>query len=113
MFEPWFVFLADDPIFRALQFSLLLVGVIAVFLVFFATRDILLRTNSFILTFFSILLVAFFPVIGFFLYLLIRPSRTLREKEMFSMLVSIQKSLEKPVKPKKQKPAKSTTPKKK
>jgi len=80
--QPWFVFLAEDPALRLLQLGMLFVGVIVIFLVFFATRDILLRTHSFWYMFFSIILVAFFPVIGFFFYLLLRPARTIKEREM-------------------------------
>ena len=49
--EPWLLFLAEDPVLRLLQGGMLLVGAIVIFLVFFATRDILLRTNSFIYMF--------------------------------------------------------------
>ncbi len=63
--------------------SLLVGGVtIVVFLVLFATRDILLRTHSFLLQVFCILVVAVLPVLGFLLYLLIRPSRTLAERRL-------------------------------
>jgi len=82
LFEPWLTFLAEDPILRMMQVGMLLAGVIAVFLVFYTTRDILLRTNSFLYMFFCILLVAMLPVVGFFLYLLIRPPRTIKEREL-------------------------------
>lgn len=87
--QPWFVFLAEDPTLRLLQFGMLFVGVIVIFLVFFTTRDILLRTHSFWIMFFSIVLVALLPVIGFFLYILIRPSRTIKEREVEEMLIRI------------------------
>ena len=84
--DPWLLFLADDPMLRLLQGGLLLLGFLVVFLVFFTTRDILLRTQSFIYMFLSILLVAALPIMGFLLYLLIRPARTLKEKEMEAMV---------------------------
>ncbi|PIQ76617.1 hypothetical protein COU78_02835 [Candidatus Peregrinibacteria bacterium CG10_big_fil_rev_8_21_14_0_10_49_24] len=87
--EPWLLFLADDPTLRLLQGCMLLIGVLVIFLVFYTTRDILLRTHSFVYMFVSILLVAVLPVAGFFLYLLIRPARTIKERELESMLLSL------------------------
>jgi len=87
--EPWLLFLAEDPVLRLLQGGMLLVGAIVIFLVFFATRDILLRTNSFIYMFVCIVLVAAFPVVGFLFYLLIRPARTLKERELYDMVRKI------------------------
>lgn len=73
--------LSDNPALRFYQLVLIVLGVVAVYLVCFTTRDILLRSRSFFLQAFSILLVALVPVLGFFLYLLIRPSRTLLQRE--------------------------------
>ncbi|MBU0458408.1 hypothetical protein KJ652_03945 [Patescibacteria group bacterium] len=84
--EPWLLFLAEDPILRAGQLSLMVVGFLAIFLVFFTTRDIILRTNSFFLMLFCILIVALLPGVGFLIYLLIRPSRTLKEKELENLV---------------------------
>lgn len=94
LFEPWLLFLATDPMLRMLQMGMLLLGIVVVFLVFYATRDILLRTDSFFYMFVSILLVAILPVAGFFLYLLIRPSRTLKEREMEALLRKVLKATE-------------------
>ena len=85
-FEPWSVFLAQDPLLRIVQFALVFGGVIAVFLVFYTTRDILLRSRSFVYMFCSILLVALLPIIGFFLYLLLRPARTIKERELEALV---------------------------
>jgi amino acid permease len=87
--QPWLVFLAEDPALRLLQCGMLLVGVVVIFLVFYTTRDILLRTHSFWYMFFSIVLVAALPVVGFFLYLLIRPSRTSKECDTEELLTEI------------------------
>lgn len=79
--QQWLYFLSDDPAVRAAQVVLLSLGGLAVYLVCYATRDILLRTRSFLYQAASILLVALLPVVGFFLYLLIRPARTIVERE--------------------------------
>lgn len=84
--SPWLLFLAEDPALRLLQFGMLLLGLTVIFLVFYTTRDILLRTHSFFYMFFSIVLTAILPVAGFFLYLLIRPARTIKERELEHLL---------------------------
>ena len=88
-FSPWLLFLAEDPALRLLQSGMLLVGIVVIFLVFFTTRDILLRTHSFWYMFFSIVIVAALPIAGFFLYLLIRPSRTLADREADQLLTEL------------------------
>lgn len=93
--QPVLLFLADDPMLRFLQGGMLLGGVVVVFLVFYTTRDILLRTNSFWYTLFCILLVATLPVVGFFIYLLIRPARTTKEREVEGMLKEVVGSVKK------------------
>ncbi|OGJ62040.1 hypothetical protein A3C37_00565 [Candidatus Peribacteria bacterium RIFCSPHIGHO2_02_FULL_53_20] len=93
--EPWLLILADDPVLRALQGCLLFLGVIVVFLVFYATRDILLRTRSFPAMLGSIVLVAFLPIVGFFLYLLLRPARTIAQRETDRKTEEILRLLEK------------------
>ena len=93
--EPWLIFLADDPSLRALQLGMLLLGVIVIFLVFFVTRDILLRTHSFFYMFICIVLVALLPIAGFFLYLLIRPPRTIKERELEELLQEVVREKEK------------------
>ncbi len=84
--DPWLLFLADDPMLRLLQGGLVLLGFLVIFLVFFTTRDILLRTQSFTYMFLSILLVAALPIVGFLLYVIVRPARTLKEREVEAML---------------------------
>lgn len=95
--EPWLLFLADDPVLRMLQLGMLLLGGVVIFLVFYTTRDILLRTHSFLYMFVAIVLVALLPVLGFFLYLLIRPARTLRERELYDMVARLQQTSQKKV----------------
>jgi hypothetical protein len=94
--QPWLVFLAEDPALRLLQAAMLLVGVVVIFLVFFTTRDILLRTHSFWYMFISIVIVAALPIAGFFLYLLIRPSRTNKEREMEELVTELLVDVRKP-----------------
>lgn len=78
--------LSDDPTARMLQISILGLGVCAVYLLFYTTRDIIIRSASIPLQLFAIFLVALLPIAGFFLYLLFRPSRTLAERETLEML---------------------------
>jgi hypothetical protein len=82
-------FLASDPQLRLLQFILLSVAAASVYLVLYTTRDSILRSESFWFQFFSIGLVAVLPIVGFLLYLLLRPSRTLKEREMEDVLQHI------------------------
>lgn len=89
LLDPWLVFLSDDPTLRLMQGGMLLGGGLVVFLVFFATRDILLRSQSFWYMFASIILVAALPIIGFLLYLLIRPARTIKERELEAMVAQL------------------------
>lgn len=107
--EPWLLILADDPVLRAMQGGLVFLGVIVVFLVFYATRDILLRTRSFPAMLGSIILVAFLPVVGFFLYLLLRPARTIAQRETDRRIEEILATL-KPEQPKNKKKKKEETP---
>ena len=106
LFEPWQLFLSEDPLTLLVQSSLILLGAVVIFLVFYATRDILLRTNSFLYMFICIVLVAVLPIIGFMLYLLIRPTQTLREREVYELVQTLKKKERKPVA--KAKPAKAT-----
>lgn len=80
------LFLSDDPALRLLQGVLLLLGVSDLFLLFFTLRDVLLRTRSFWAQMAALLLVACVPVLGFFLYLLLRPSQTLWEHELRALV---------------------------
>ena len=70
----------------ALQIVMTASACMLVFLILFTLRDVLLRTRSFLYQIVCILLVAGLPFVGFLLYLLIRPARTLREREVYSML---------------------------
>lgn len=77
---------SQQPAIRDIQVLLLIAAVVAVYLVFFTTRDIILRSKSTVMQVFSIVLVAGLPIVGFFLYLLFRPGSTVREREAHAML---------------------------
>ena len=86
MIETFIQFLTDNPTLRAAQGAVVLVSAFLVFFLFFAVRDILHRTHSFWYQALCIVLVAVLPIVGFLLYLLIRPERTLKERAMEAML---------------------------
>lgn len=65
-----------------MQIAMIALAVLVVYLILFVTRDIILRTHSFLYQVFSILLTAVLPILGFFLYLLIRPSTTIFERSL-------------------------------
>ena len=73
---------SSNPTMFFLEVGLGILGSALVFLILYTLRDVLLRTHSFLFQIFSIILVAGLPVVGFLLYLLIRPSRTMREREL-------------------------------
>lgn len=77
--------LPSDPI-AWIQAGVLIIALILIYLLLFTLRDILLRTRSFWYQFFCVLLVGSLPVLGFFLYLLIRPARTVKERHTDFML---------------------------
>lgn len=63
-----------------------MIGIVLVFLIFFTTRDILLRTHSLLGQLLCILLVALLPGVGFLLYLIVRPARTILQRETDHMV---------------------------
>jgi len=91
--DPFLLFLSDDPVFRVIQVGLLCGGALIVFFVFYTTRDILLRTHSFWYMSFCIVLVAVLPVLGFLIYLLIRPERTLHQREQEALIRELSDAL--------------------
>jgi len=93
-------FLSEDPMTRAVQGGLLFISVFIVYLLFFVTRDILLRTTSIWYQLISIAMVFCLPIVGFFLYLLVRPSRTVAERNLEE---AVQTLLKKYSQPRKQK----------
>lgn len=82
-------FFLDNPGLRAAQLGLIVFGIIVLFLLFYALRDILLRTHSFWYQFLCIVIVTLFPIVGFLVYLLIRPARTVKQREMEAMLLML------------------------
>lgn len=82
VFEGASAFLASDPSVLAMQIAMISLAFLVVYLILFVTRDIILRTHSFLYQVGCILLTALLPIVGFFLYLLIRPSTTLFERTL-------------------------------
>lgn len=87
--EPWLILFADNPMLRIGQVVLIVVGLLLIFLVFYTTRDIIIRTHSFIYMLVCILLVAIFPLVGFLIYILIRPARTVKQRDLDRMMQTI------------------------
>ncbi len=75
----------SDPLSIA-RFVVLLGAALLIFLLLFTLRDILLRTRSFWYQCFCVLMVGVLPVVGFLLYLLIRPARTVKQRETDELL---------------------------
>ena len=75
-------FLSANPTVLLVQSLMISTTCVVIFLILFVLRDILLRTHSFLYQVFCVVLVAALPVIGFLLYLLIRPSRTIAERTL-------------------------------
>lgn len=75
----------SDPV-SWLRAGIIAIAAVLIYLLLFTLRDILLRTRSFWYQFFCVLLVGCLPVLGFFLYLLIRPARTVKERQTDAML---------------------------
>jgi preprotein translocase subunit YajC len=87
--KPFASFLSSDPDTAMMQAGLLALVIVILFLLFYTLRDIVLRTRSFVYQCFCILLVAFLPGVGFLLYLLIRPARTIKQREVEAMLQAL------------------------
>lgn len=86
LISPFSSFLSEDPSVATTQVGLMAMVVVVLFLLFYTLKDVLLRTHSFLYQCVCILLVAFLPFVGFLLYLLIRPARTVKQREMERML---------------------------
>lgn len=81
-------FLALFPNLDANQIMVFATAFILLYFLFFAMRDIFLRTDSTVYQILCILLVAALPVVGFLLYFLIRPARTVRQRAIDDLLLS-------------------------
>lgn len=82
VFESASSFLAADPGVLAVQVGMISIAFLVVYLILFVTRDIILRTHSFLYQVSCIILTAVLPIAGFLLYLLVRPSTTLFERSL-------------------------------
>jgi hypothetical protein len=86
-------FLSGDPVIFAFQIGLASLTGSLIFLVFWTTRDILLRSNSFLIQVGAIAIVALLPIAGFLLYILVRPPRTLVERDMATRIAEVSERL--------------------
>ncbi len=93
--DAWIQSYSASPAFFFTQVALFFVALILVFLVFFTTRDVLIRSRSFLFQLFSIVLVAALPILGFLIYLLIRPASTVRERALEANVSEIIEMLQK------------------
>ena len=90
--EQWLLYFSENPWLKIIQIAVLALSATVIFLVLYVTRDILLRTRSLAYQILCILLVAVLPIAGFLLYLLIRPGRTLHEREMEDQLQELMRA---------------------
>lgn len=97
--QPLLTIFSVDPAVRMMQLALLVCAVLVVFFVFYVLRDVVLRTDSFLAQLLAIIIVAFLPGIGFLLYILLRPSRTLRERQLETLVREIHKRVSSAPKP--------------
>lgn len=88
-------FFAEDPVFRLMQGGLLFVGLCDVFLLFWTLRDVLMRSQSLLFQMCALLMVFALPFAGFLLYLLVRPSSTLREQSIAQMVEHVLETYQK------------------
>lgn len=84
--DPVLLFLSEDPVLRMVQIALILLASAVVFSIFYATRDMLRRSHSFWLVALVIVIVSVLPIVGFLLYLIVRPTETLRQRASDRML---------------------------
>lgn len=82
-------FFLENPGLRLTQGTVVLLAAVDLYLLFFTLRDVLLRTRSLLAQFFAVLLVAALPIVGFFLYLLLRPARTVQQRALEELLEAV------------------------
>ncbi len=80
-------FFALFPALDANQIVVFTASFFLVYFLFFTMRDIFLRTHSSLYQILCILIVALLPVVGFLLYFLVRPARTIKERELEQLLL--------------------------
>lgn len=84
---------SQNPVFTVQMLVLSAVALVLIFLIFYTTKDVFVRSDSFVFMLFSLLLVVLFPVVGFLLYLLIRPAQTKKERQLFAELRALHKEV--------------------
>lgn len=80
--------LALFPTLDANQTAVFGISFALLYMLFFTMRDIFRRTDSIAYQILCILLVAALPVIGFLLYFLVRPARTVIQRRVDDMILS-------------------------
>lgn len=91
--DGWVQSFSSNPNVFFMQLGMVAVAVTLVFIVLFTTRDVLIRSSSLLFQFFSIVLVAVLPIIGFLLYLIIRPAHTNKERALAKRIDHISSEL--------------------
>lgn len=81
---------SENPVLDLGQLVLFSILAFVVFLVLYTLRDVILRTRSLWAQIGSLILVTVLPILGFLVYLLVRPSRTLKERELETMMMALQ-----------------------
>ena len=89
LFAPILALVSENPVLLAVQGALMGTAFILAFFVFWVTKDILHRTNSVLFQMLCIAMTAVLPVVGFFLYLIIRPSQTIEERMLIDRMDEI------------------------
>lgn len=87
---------SSDPTVFAMQVGAIVASAVVIYTVLWTTKDVIARSRSTLFQVSSILLSAALPVVGFFLYLLLRPTTTNAEralrKDMTEILVRLRES---------------------
>lgn len=81
------------PQFSLPAFAMMCFGAVLVYIIFYTTKDVFARSESFLFMFFALLLVTAIPLLGFALYILIRPSSRTLERKMYAKLQIIEEQL--------------------
>lgn len=92
MLENVSAFLVTDPRILFLQILMVTLAFLIVYFVLFVTRDVIVRSHSFVFQIFCILLSSV-PLVGFLIYLLIRPSTTIFERQLAHKIDNIHRMM--------------------
>lgn len=82
------------PNFSLPAFAMACFGALLVYIIFYTTKDVFARSESFLFMFFALLLVTALPLIGFALYVLVRPSSKTLDRKIYAKLLAIEDQLQ-------------------